>query len=280
MEDKLLKKSMKYIELVNDKDFKLVVNFISKKWNSSFDKTVKIDIGERKVEVDTFKLALQNYHWPYKIKESLPTGFEYCGSSYESSAKILNLASKMLRIEKNIQGATIVLEWGGVVNKNIKRINSLTFTDFKNEMNKAKSHWEGFCKDEIELESGKIDFHINSGFSKIYSLMLSDFIIYDSRTAAALSAIIYEVIRDRPKEWTLKVPAPRGDMKKRVLPEFGKVNTKKQYWESNIIANIIVKEVCIQLNNKSENVSMRQVEAALFMLGADIRKLKGINKKK
>jgi hypothetical protein len=272
---------IKYSDLISDKEFKTIVHFISKKWIGCFDKNVKMDIGNTKVEVDSFKKALQNYYWPYKINESLPVGFDYFGNSYESSAKILNLASERLSSEKDfIKGATIVLEWGGVVNKNLKRIESLTFFEFKNEVRSAQMLWEGFCNDELKLGSGIIDFHINSGFSKIYSLMLDNFIIYDSRTAAALTAIIYEVIGDKPKEWTLKVPSPRVHIEKRVLSRFGKVNTTKQYWESNIIANIIVKEVCMKLNSKGANVSMRQVEAALFMLGADIRKLKGINNKK
>jgi hypothetical protein len=62
--------------------------------------------------------------------------------------------------------------------------------------------------------------------------------------------------------------------------KFNKVNTKKQYWQSNVIANIIVAEVCNKINVKVKTVSIREIEAALFMLGDDIRKLKGINKKK
>jgi hypothetical protein len=271
---------MKYAELLIDKEFKSIVEFIAKKWNGRFDNLITFDIGYRKVEVDSFKKALDYYYWPYNIKRALPAGFDYCGSSYQSSSKILELATSRLNSKKCFfEGAAIVLEWGGVLNKNLQRIQDWSFPVFMHEVRIAKQNWEGFYSDDLELGEGKIDFHINSGFSKIYSLLLSDFIIYDSRTAAALTAIIYEVLGDKPKKWTLKVPSPRVDMEKRVLSNFGKVNTKKQYWESNIIANIIVKEVCMKLNSKGVNVSMRQVEAALFMLGADIRKLRGINKK-
>jgi hypothetical protein len=272
---------MRYSELVKDTEFKLVVNFISKKWIANFDKNVKMDIGNTKVEVDSFKKALQNYYWPYKINQPLPVGFDYCGNSYESSAKILHLASEKLGSEKDFfQGAKIVLEWGGVVNKNLKRIANWKYPEFKNEVRTAQQNWDGFLNNQIELGVGNIDFHINSGFSKIYSLMLKDFIIYDSRTAAALTAIINEVLGKAPNNWTLRVPSPRVNIEKRVPPKFDRVNTLRQYWTSNLIASILVQEVCKKINVKKENVSTRDVEAALFMLGADIRQLKGIIKKK
>lgn len=270
---------MKYSELVNDEDFMTIVNFISKKWNGCFDRIVKIDLGERKVEVDSFKAALFKYYWPFKIKESLPEGFDYCGNSYESSVKILHLASQKLNSEKWFkQGARIVLEWGGVVNKNSKRIERLSFDEFKSEVNSAQLHWDGFCNNLLELEAVKIDFPINSGFSKIYSLVLKDFIIYDSRTAAALTAITHEVLGKAPKKWTLRVPSPRVNIEKRIPPKFDRVNTAKQYWTSNLISNILVQEVCKKIKLEEENVSARDVEAALFMLGSDIRQIKGIKK--
>ena len=46
------------------------------------------------------------------------------------------------------------------------------------------------------------------------------------------------------------------------------------------MASVLVKEVCKKINLKSENVFSRKVETALFMLGDDIRKLKGINEEK
>jgi hypothetical protein len=271
---------MKYKDLVIDEDFRAVMNFISKKWDESFDRPVKIDFCERKVEVDSLKKAMQYYYWPYKINTPHEVGYDYCGNSYQASAKILELASKKLNSIEYFIGATIVLEWGGVVNKNLKRIANWKYPEFKNEVGKAQQNWDGFLDNQIELGVDNIDFHINSGFSKIYSLMLKDFIIYDSRTAAALTAIIHEVLGKTPNNWTLRVPSPRVNIEKRVPPKFDRVNTPRQYWTSNLIASILVQEVCKKINLKKENVSTRDVEAALFMLGADIRKLKGINKKK
>lgn len=275
---------MRYSELIIDSDFKLIVDFLSKKWNGRFDNVISIEIGDKKIKIDSLKTALQSYYWPYKIKRELPDGFDYCGSSYESSKKILRLAAEMLHTNsENIEGAKIVLEWGGVVNKNMARINNWTVTDFKNEVKKAQQNWEGFCMDDLDLRSGVIDFHINSGFSKIYSLSLNDFIIYDSRTAAALTTFIFEVLGKTPDDWTLKVPSPKVSKERRILAQFGKVNTIKQYWTSNVIASVLVKEVCKKINFKSTgcyNVSIRDVEAALFMLGADISKMKGIYSKK
>jgi hypothetical protein len=272
---------MKYKDLTSDEDFKVVVDFISKKWNSGFDKKVLLEFGNRNVEVDSLKTALHYYYWPYKIITNLPVGYDYCGTSYQSSAKILELASKKLNSSKDyFEGSAIVLEWGGVANKNLKTIKNWKYHEFENEVKMAYQNWKEFINNKVELGVGNIDFVINSGFSKIYSLMLQGFIIYDSRTAAALSAIILEVLGNAPDNWTLRIPSPRVNIEKRVPPKFDRVNTPRQYWTSNLIASILVQEVCKKINLKNENVSTRDVEAALFMLGADIRKLKGINKKK
>jgi hypothetical protein len=53
---------MKYSELIEDCEFKSIVDFISKKWNGRFDKMVKIDIVNTKVEIDSFKKALINWN--------------------------------------------------------------------------------------------------------------------------------------------------------------------------------------------------------------------------
>jgi len=272
---------MKYSELVNDEEFRIVVDFISKSWNNGFEKTFVLELDNRNVEVDSLKNALHYYYWPYKIKTKLPVGYDYCGTSYQSSAKILVLAAKKLNSSKDyFDGIAIVLEWGGVTNKNLKTIKNWKYLEFANEVKIAQQNWQEFISNKLDLGVGKIDFHINSGFSKIYSLMLDDFIIYDSRTAAALNAIIFEVLRKAPKNWELRVPSPRVKIDKRILPNFDTVNTPKQYWTCNQIASVLVKEVCKRINFKGGDVSIRDVEAALFMLGADIRKLKGINKKK
>ena len=272
---------IKYSDLISDKEFKTIVNFISKKWNSRFDNSTSIAIGDRNIEIHSFKKALQNYHWPYKIKEPLPNGYDYCGSSFQSSSAILKLSSEKLKSKKDFKnGAAIVLQWGGVVSKNLERIQDLSFSEFNYEIENARSNWEGICNGELDFGSESISFHINAGYSKIYSLLLNDFIIYDSRVAAALAAIISEVLGGPPKNWTLKIPSPRVEIDRRMPIKFNKVNTKKQYWQSNVIANIIVAEVCNKINVKVKTVSIREIEAALFMLGDDIRKLKGINKKK
>jgi hypothetical protein len=271
---------MNHYQLIEDYEFRAIIDFIAKTWNGRFDRSIKLEIGRNIVEVDSLKGVLLNYHWPYRINAPLQTGYDYCGNSYQASAKILKFASNKLHSNEYLKGAAIVLEWGGVVNKNLKRIENWNYPEFKNEVRKAQQNWDGFLNNQIELGVDNIDFHINSGFSKIYSLMLKDFIIYDSRTAAALTAIIHEVLGKAPNNWTLRVPSPRVNIENRIPPKFDRVNTTKQYWTSNLIASILVQEVCKKINLKEENVSTRDVEAALFMLGADIRKLKGINKKK
>ena len=57
---------------------------------------------------------------------------------------------------------------------------------------------------DIDLEEfTKSDIIMNSGFTKIYSLIVQDFIIYDSRVGAALGLLIKCFCEDKQKE---KIP--------------------------------------------------------------------------
>lgn len=77
-----------------------------------------------------------------------------------------------------------MLQWGGVTNKNQERIASM-----------GSGICDYFQKAQVSLNLAdtRLGHHpgifINSGFTKLYSLLVDDFIMYDGRVGAALGML-------------------------------------------------------------------------------------------
>ncbi|MGS2721016.1 hypothetical protein [Paraglaciecola aestuariivivens] len=95
-----------------------------------------------------------------------------------------------------------ILEWGGVNDSNIainirelKHELALYLTKVQaflnsNELNSAQSF-------EYQATNGKVyGLHLDSGTTKIYSLLANEFIIYDSRVGAALGLLVSKWMED------------------------------------------------------------------------------------
>lgn len=134
--------------------------------------------------------AYENYWWPYKMACPVQ-GKQVSGAGSHDSIKYLNLLARVLRssIETNDvdlaqQSALAMLTWGGVLNRNRERI--ITMGD-------------GICgyfrgvKERLNLSKTRLGTHdgitMNSGFTKLYFLLVDDFIMYDGRVGAALGLL-------------------------------------------------------------------------------------------
>ena len=107
----------------------------------------------------------------------------------------------------------LIFSWGGVENGNLKRVNllsnvnQLTFDD-------------DFPDNRIKL---------NSGFTKIYSLLRDDFIIYDSRVALSLCFLIGQYtmangLNEIPDLLQFRIPTRQGNNALRQIPQFFTIN--------------------------------------------------------
>jgi len=127
----------------------------------------------------------------------------------------------------------------------------------------------------------------NAGFTKIYSLLFNDFIIYDSRVAAALGMFVVRYSRYRN---LLSVPAAlrfcwMGGMSRELLrdPSVGPWKFPSadhlQHIESNVRANWLL-AACVNGSRFEQLIDanpylfpvkpLRALEAALFMIGYDL----------
>ena len=121
--------------------------------------------------------------------------------------------------------------------------------------------------------------YMGAGYSKIYSLMLDGFPIYDSRVACALTSLICLFCEDVrtpqvPESLRLGVLAGRGKQSRN--PSRGAYHfptaTKYQYTKSNLKAAWLLNELSSDANagefsSVPEGRRVRALEAALFMLG-------------
>jgi len=124
--------------------------------------------------------------------------------------------------------------------------------------------------------------HMNSGFTKIYSELIDDFIIYDSRVGAALGFLVRRFLEDQsidsvPDPLKFAFGAPRSAALNRnpsseqyIFPQLR--NDAVFHIKNNIKANWIAKELAQQSRFHQVDNGIRALEAALFMIGYHIPK--------
>lgn len=134
------------------------------------------------------------------------------------------------------------------------------------------------------------DLRSNAGTTKVHSLVLPDFIIYDSRVAAALAWLVAKwicVTNGNEIPPLLRFGCMRansGERKKRrtpdehIFPYFspvaGNLSSQRKHALWNLRANWLLHrsltKATQECGTRSDFQSLRDVEAALFVMGADL----------
>ncbi len=185
----------------------------------------------------------------------------------------LRNAIKNMDDEVCLMACSRILQWGGVSRGNQEKLEEIDRTEgLLPYLLKAKEALQ--ANPEKCLEEGVV---MNSGFTKIYSLYVDDFVIYDSRVGAALCYLIrlyceecgYDYVpgalrfaygNGRGKSGN-RNPC-KGKYKFRLLDQ-GKVHI-----DCNIKASWLLKRLTELPACEFEDV--RSIEAALFMIGYEI----------
>lgn len=224
--------------------------------------------------------------------EQAKNKYEWKGNNLELNNCILNCFKKFIQngIENNDQdslmtGIKAILRWGDSknFNRNIQlfeeKINQNSLFEY---LVGLKETWNSILNSSVNFEPLN-DFNIKSaaGLSKVYSLLLEDFIIYDSRVAAALAYLIkcnfdFRNINNIPLGLDIRLlPYSNPETRRRHVDPFQSITRNDQlHFYSNIIASLIVKSAVDEINKDSDqNITTRDLEAALFMIGYDIRNL-------
>lgn len=288
------------VKALNKNDFlkttsvKAFVKWIDGKIDSSnsFNHVYNMKKPVRRWECNSIYSAYENYFWPFRYRDPF-NGEVINGNTFDNSALSLSILSQGLR--KSIQDSDYgtcmnhclsILQWGGVLPKNDRRIIGLG-DDICNYLKKVKDRLS--C-DMLSNEYYYDEIVMNSGFTKIYSLYIDDFVIYDGRVGAALGFLVRKFCEDHSLE---KVPNElafawgkgkestykSSSMNKRnpskgnyIFPEL--MNNPKRHTESNIRANWLLREIVDKTDSKfnklEKPLQLRALEASLFMIGYDV----------
>jgi hypothetical protein len=222
------------------------------------------------------------------------SAYRWNGESYEENAATLNelrsrLANAMEIEDQGARDSSVrelsvkVLEWGGVVARNRRWL-------VQNETGLAKRLAE-VCTilgaGDDDLAGLPKNTRFNSGMTKIYSLLLPGFVIYDSRVAAALGWFVGEWCQELKRAalpehlafpWMPAKEAARCNVPKNRNPSrgpylFPKLYRPFEFARWNLRASWLLAEVLSRSENSCFHQKadpLRALEAALFAWGYDL----------
>ncbi len=235
---------------------------------------------------DSLYSAYQNYKWTASFTR--PDGRRYSGTSREDNEDALRFLASTLRGSVNkgdvdlcLRTCIAIQEWGGT-RRNIGRLNEIGpeivnyLLDARERLN-PETYVTGLKKNR--------DIHMTSGFSKIYSFLMDDFVIYDSRVAAALAMLIREFCVETglcsvPDRLRFSMTAARSEAnrdpscEKYSFPMMQYYGTR--YLDNNIKANWLLRSWLDYGDNKflefPRGEQVLTLGNALFMVGYEIPK--------
>ena len=245
--------------------------------------------------------AFENYEWSFKYLDSVDNA-KVSGNTFEESCIYMDKLSIGLRESVDSKNEELchfyclaILEWGGrrVFNGNKSKIEELYLENrLTKYFEKMKSFLNPKTFDTTHLNNTKDigKFYMNSGFTKIYSLLLNDFIIYDGRVGAALGLLVRQFcIENEIPHIPSSLLFAYGDAGKTKsatglnrrdpsceLYQFQNLRSNSdRHIENNQKANWLLREVLNNSKSKfkdlEEKRQLRAFEAALFMIGYDVK---------
>ena len=227
---------------------------------------------------ETLLGACLRYDWPFRC--TLPGDLHpRQGRTYLATVVLLDELAGQLRDSANNnqanrfhKAAIAVVKWGGVPKKRLDELGNGALprlTAAKELLDPAQA--------DLSLLAGA---PMNSGFSKIYSLLIDGFPIYDSRVACALASLVRlfceETGRTKvPARLEFALPPAHGDPKRRdpssqrlglVFPKTGskdEVHAKSNVMAAWLLGALAEKPPFSALGAEG----VRAIQFAMFMIG-------------
>jgi hypothetical protein len=237
--------------------------------------------------------ALHQYYWAFKFKEP-SSGLSHAGSNFAQSAAALTILASGLNAalppspssDSQICGwAVAVMEWGGVSNGNVKWLKARQ-VGLAAHVSATRRLLSANDDDMVTLNAGISRF--NAGMTKVYSLIVDGFIIYDSRVAGALAWFVLKWAQEKklmavPESLALRcLPAKEAldtNNPKLRNPSYEKyqfkwINRPAQHAHWNMRASWLLSAAIAAAGKQTHafggSNGLRALEAALFMWGYDL----------
>jgi hypothetical protein len=226
--------------------------------------------------------AFEQYAWRFSCKTLACKGETFS----ESRAVLEKLRQRLLcglsgREPSLVAESCIgILQWGGVRRHNVEWVKAKS-----DQLMPILGEDAALLQDAEPTLDSLTELHrFNAGFSKIYSLLLDDFlIIYDGRVGAALGALVRDWCRSTARQ---KVPellgfpwsAPKEDKGMRKPKQrnpsvgeliFPRIGSEAHHALWAVRASWLLKSLVASEPNRFsiEPAPLRALEAALFMVG-------------
>lgn len=239
--------------------------------------------------------AYERYDWSHR---ALPEFGLEAGTSLDSSVRVLETLRNELNAgladgdNERVRLAAIgVMKWGGVENGNVKWLNDRR-DKLCDIIGRTRDALDAGDTEQSHLVDRNLRF--TSGMSKIYSLVCKDFVIYDSRVAAALGRAVVQFCGDNDPALSevptgLEFPwAPAKASSNAANPpqrdpgkppfDFPRLGAGRNYAVWNMKASWLLDAIidhCSAHSSgfarlESKMLRLRALEAALFMIGYDL----------
>ncbi len=210
-------------------------------------------------------------------------GYKWDRKSYRQTVAFLGERARQIReaADRNdsvafLGAAREVLRWGGVVGGNARRLDALRDEAIPLLQVNARL----LSPKTADLERVWVVQPMNSGFSKIYSLMLDGFPIYDSRVACALASLVRwfceetEGLTEVPELLAFGIPPNQGNTNRD--PSCGEITFPKIRYggsglhaKSNVMAAWVLDDLSEHGPFGERGDAERQfaLQSAMFMIG-------------
>lgn len=235
--------------------------------------------------------AYQSYQWNFPGNTRLGYNPGSCAASNANALEALRLDLMAAgdNDERMLQAATDVMAWGGVTARNAQWLKA-NKNGLAGMIESVKTALMGNDPDAAVLRAKSLRF--NSGMTKVYSLMCPDFLIYDSRVAAALGLLVVQYCKAQRLQkvpealcfpWAAAKESGNAVAPKRRNPSTGTLHFKRlrsgaHHARWNIRASWLLSQVIAhkaaaespfhQIDAPAS--ALRGLEQSLFMLGYDL----------
>jgi hypothetical protein len=243
---------------------------------------------------DSIYNAYDKYSWPFSFKDLIHEK-KIIGKSFSDSQKALSNLEDLLKesLENNnnelcFKVCAMILDWGGVLGStntgNLQRLALMKpyICTYLTEIKKTFNSPDVTLKNNynIEVQGTNVPIIMNAGFTKIYSLLCKNFIIYDGRVGATFGLLVRLYYENN---------LPNDAIPKSLSFYYGRAKNKKVnrnpsnniyefkalssvmhvHIKNNLKANWIIQRI---LNGDCGKFSdtqnpARSIESALFMIG-------------
>ncbi|MXY45109.1 MAG: hypothetical protein F4Y50_13825 [Dehalococcoidia bacterium] len=223
---------------------------------------------------DTLFDAYRWYEWPFSFVPPDNTERRR-GKTYQDTADVLDELSERLRESAaNEDGAAFfdaaaaVVRWGGLKEGPLRRLGEDTLPVL---MKTAR------LVDPATADLGRLSGAqpMNSGFSKIYSLLIDGFPIYDSRVACTLASLVRLFCEETgrtevPEHLGFRLPPSySGKARDPSLGSliFRRISTPGRYAQSNLMAAWLLDSLAATSPFSRESAPLHAIQSAMFMVG-------------